>query len=212
MVNYDNINEGISKGNISLVKETVNQLLEEGVEPMKIINDGLMVAMNDVGTRFTNGDMFVPEVMMSAKALHSGMEVLKPLLAVGDYQSKGTVLIGTVRGDLHDIGKNLVAMMLESSGFTVINMGVDITEEKFIEAIKEHQPDILGMSALLTTTMPAMGSTIKAIENAGLRKNVKIIVGGAPVSERFAKEIGADGYSDNAQEAITLCENLMANQ
>ncbi len=211
MVNYDNINEGISKGNISLVKETVNRLLEEGVEPMTIINDGLMVAMNDVGVRFTNGDMFVPEVMMSAKALHSGMEVLKPLLAAGDYVSKGKILIGTVRGDLHDIGKNLVAMMLESNGFTVINMGVDITEEKFVEAIKEHQPDILGMSALLTTTMPAMESTIKAITDAGLRDKVKIIVGGAPVSDKFAKEIGADGYSDNAQEAITLCESLMAS-
>ncbi len=210
MINYDNINEGISKGNISLVKETVSQLLEEGVKPMTIINDGLMVAMNDVGVRFTNGDMFVPEVMMSAKALHSGMELLKPLLAADDYTPKGKILIGTVRGDLHDIGKNLVAMMLESSGFTVINMGVDIPESKFIEAIKEHQPDILGMSALLTTTMPAMESTIKAITDAGLREQVKIIVGGAPVSEKFAQEIGADGYSDNAQEAITLCESLMS--
>lgn len=210
MINYDNINEGISKGNISLVKEAVNQLLEEGVKPMTIINDGLMVAMNDVGVRFTNGDMFVPEVMMSAKALHSGMEMLKPLLAADDYTPKGKIIIGTVRGDLHDIGKNLVAMMLESSGFTVINMGVDIPESAFIEAIKEHQPDILGMSALLTTTMPAMESTIKAIIDAGLREQVKIIVGGAPVSEKFAREIGADGYSDNAQEAITLCENLMS--
>ncbi len=210
MINYDNINEGISKGNISLVKETVSQLLEEGVKPMTIINDGLMVAMNDVGVRFTNGDMFVPEVMMSAKALHSGMELLKPLLAADDYTPKGKILIGTVRGDLHDIGKNLVAMMLESSGLTVINMGVDIPESKFIEAIKEHQPDILGMSALLTTTMPAMESTIKAITDAGLREQVKIIVGGAPVSEKFAQEIGADGYSDNAQEAITLCESLMS--
>lgn len=210
MVNFDKINEGISKGNISLVKEGVNQLLEEGVKPLDIINNGLMVAMNEVGVRFKNGDMFVPEVMMSAKALHSGLEIVKPLLSAGDNISKGKILIGTVRGDLHDIGKNLVAMMLESSGFTVINMGVDISEASFIEAIKQHQPDILGMSALLTTTMPAMESTIKAIEQAGLRNSVKIIIGGAPVSQKFADEIKADGYSDNAQDAVILCEKLLA--
>lgn len=210
MVNFDKINEGISKGNISLVKEGVNQLLEEGVKPLDIINNGLMVAMNEVGVRFKNGDMFVPEVMMSAKALHSGLEIVKPLLSAGDNISKGKILIGTVRGDLHDIGKNLVAMMLESSGFTVVNMGVDISEASFIEAIKQHQPDILGMSALLTTTMPAMESTIKAIEQAGLRNSVKIIIGGAPVSQKFADEIKADGYSDNAQDAVTLCEKLLA--
>jgi 5-methyltetrahydrofolate--homocysteine methyltransferase len=210
MVNFDKINEGISKGNISLVKEGVNQLLEEGVKPLDIINNGLMVAMNEVGVRFKNGDMFVPEVMMSAKALHSGLEIVKPLLSAGDNISKGKILIGTVRGDLHDIGKNLVAMMLESSGFTVINMGVDISEASFIEAIKQHQPDILGMSALLTTTMPAMESTIKAIEQAGLRNSVKIIIGGAPVSQKFANEIKADGYSDNAQDAVILCEKLLA--
>ncbi|MGI5824637.1 MAG: cobalamin B12-binding domain-containing protein [Bacillota bacterium] len=210
MVNFDSINEGISKGNISLVKEGVTKLLEEGIKPLEIINDGLMVAMNDVGIRFKNGDMFVPEVMMSAKALHSGLEIVKPLLSANDDISKGKILIGTVRGDLHDIGKNLVAMMLESSGFTVINMGVDISEAKFIEAINEHNPDILGMSALLTTTMPAMESTIKAIEEAGLRNKVKIIIGGAPVSHKFANEIGADGYSDDAQEAISLCEKLLA--
>lgn len=211
MKDFDRIKEGISKGNVSLIKETVTALVEEGIAPLTIINDGLMVAMNEVGVRFKNGDMFVPEVMMSAKALSAGLEIVKPLLSTEDDISKGKVIIGTVKGDLHDIGKNLVAMMLESSGFTVINMGVDISEEKFIEAIKEHQPDILGMSALLTTTMPAMESTIQAIQQAGLRDQVKIIVGGAPVSQKFAQEIGADGYSGDAQEAITLCESLLAS-
>ena len=209
-MNFDKINEGISKGNVSLVKEGVNELLATDIKPMDIIDKGLMVAMNEVGVRFKNGDMFVPEVMMSAKALHSGLEIVKPLLSVGENISKGTILIGTVRGDLHDIGKNLVAMMLESSGFNVINMGVDISEEKFIEAIKEHKPDIVGMSALLTTTMPAMESTIKAITDAGLRDQVKIIIGGAPVNVKFADEIKADGYSDDAQEAVTLCETLLS--
>ena len=211
MKDFDRIKEGISKGNVSLIKETVTALVEEGIAPLTIINDGLMVAMNEVGVRFKNGDMFVPEVMMSAKALSAGLEIVKPLLSTEDDISKGKVLIGTVKGDLHDIGKNLVAMMLESSGFTVVNMGVDISEEKFIEAIKEYQPDILGMSALLTTTMPAMESTIQAIQQAGLRDQVKIIVGGAPVSQKFAQEIGADGYSGDAQEAITLCESLLAS-
>ena len=209
-MNFDKINEGISKGNVSLVKEGVNELLATDIKPMDIIDKGLMVAMNEVGVRFKNGDMFVPEVMMSAKALHSGLEIVKPLLSVGENISKGTILIGTVRGDLHDIGKNLVAMMLESSGFNVINMGVDISEEKFIEAIQEHKPDIVGMSALLTTTMPAMESTIKAITDAGLRDQVKIIIGGAPVNAKFAEEIKADGYSDDAQEAVTLCEKLLS--
>ena len=209
-MNFDKINEGISKGNVSLVKEGVNELLATDIKPMDIIDKGLMVAMNKVGVRFKNGDMFVPEVMMSAKALHSGLEIVKPLLSVWENISKGTILIGTVRGDLHDIGKNLVAMMLESSGFNVINMGVDISEEKFIEAIKEHKPDIVGMSALLTTTMPAMESTIKAITDAGLRDQVKIIIGGAPVNVKFADEIKADGYSDDAQEAVTLCETLLS--
>lgn len=209
-MNFDKINEGISKGNVSLVKEGVNELLATDIKPMDIIDKGLMVAMNEVGVRFKNGDMFVPEVMMSAKALHCGLEIVKPLLSVGENISKGTILIGTVRGDLHDIGKNLVAMMLESSGFNVINMGVDISEEKFIEAIKVHKPDIVGMSALLTTTMPAMESTIKAITDAGLRDQVKIIIGGAPVNVKFADEIKADGYSDDAQEAVTLCETLLS--
>ena len=211
MKDFNRIQEGISKGNVSLIKETVTALVEEGIAPLTIINDGLMIAMNEVGLRFKNGDMFVPEVMMSAKALSAGLELVKPLLSTEDNISKGKVLIGTVRGDLHDIGKNLVAMMLESSGFTVINMGVDISEEKFIEAVKEHQPDILGMSALLTTTMPAMETTIQAIQQAGLREQVKIIVGGTPVSQKFAQEIGADGYSGDAQEAIALCESLLAS-
>ena len=210
MVNYDNINEGISKGNISLVKETVNQLLEEGVEPMTIINDGLMVAMNDVGMRFTNGDMFVPEVMMSAKALHSGMEVLKPLLAAGDYASKGKILIGTVRGDLHDIGKNLVASMLEGCGFEVINLGVDVGSEKFIEAVKENKADILCLSALLTTTMNYMKEVIDALQAAGMRDEVKVMVGGAPVTNAFAQQVGADGYSEDASEAVAVARKLVS--
>ncbi len=187
----------------------VQKALDEGLSAKEILEDGLIVGMNEVGVRFKRGDMFVPEVLMSAETMHTGLEVLRPILAENKVQMMGKVMLGTVKGDLHDIGKNLVGMMCEGAGFEVINLGFNVDPEVFVEAIKEHKPDIVGMSALLTTTMRAMGYTIKAIEEAGLRDSVKVIVGGAPVDQAFSERIGADGYGANAPGAADLCKQLV---
>jgi len=187
----------------------VRKALDEGLSPKEILENGLIVGMNEVGVRFRRGDMFVPEVLMSAEAMQMGLDVLRPMLAESNVQMMGKVMLGTVKGDLHDIGKNLVGMMCEGAGFEVINLGFNVDPEVFVEAIKEHKPDIVGMSALLTTTMRAMGYTIKAIEEAGLRDSVKIIVGGAPVDQAFSERIGADGYGANAPGAADLCKQLV---
>ncbi len=168
------------------------------------INQGLMPGMDHVGVEFRAGNMFVPEVLRSAKAMQGSMDLLKPLLVAAHAKMAGKVLLGTVKGDLHDIGKNLVGMMCEGAGFEVIDLGKDVSPEEFVEAVKEHEPDIVGMSALLTTTMRAMESTIKALEEAGLRDKVRIMVGGAPVTQAFAEQIGADGYASNASSAAEL--------
>ena len=169
----------------------------------------MIVAMSEIGQRFQNGKAFVPQLLMAGRAMKSGLELLKPLMAGSASISAGKVVIGTVKGDLHDIGKNLVASMLEGCGFEVINVGIDVPSEKFVEALKETNADILCMSALLTTTMTYMKDVIEAIKAAGLRDKVKIMVGGAPVSQNFADEIGADGYSDNANSAVALAKRLM---
>jgi 5-methyltetrahydrofolate--homocysteine methyltransferase len=187
----------------------VQKALDEGLSAKEILEDGLIVGMNEVGVRFKRGDMFVPEVLMSAETMHTGLEVLRPILAENKVQMMGKVMLGTVKGDLHDIGKNLVGMMCEGAGFEVINLGFNVDPEVFVEAIKEHKPDIVGMSALLTTTMRAMGYTIKALEEAGLRDSVKVIVGGAPVDQAFSERIGADGYGANAPGAADLCKQLV---
>jgi 5-methyltetrahydrofolate--homocysteine methyltransferase len=179
------------------------------LEAKTILDDGMIVGMNEVGARFRRGDMFVPEVLMSADAMSEGLKLLRPELAKSDVKMLGTVVLGTVKGDLHDIGKNLVGMMCEGAGFQVVNLGFDVPPEAFIEAIKEHQPDLVGMSALLTTTMRAMGQTIKAIEEAGLRDKVKIMVGGAPVDQDFSDRIGSDGYGSNAVAASDLAKQLV---
>ncbi len=189
--------EGDSEKTVKLVQKG----LDQGMVPKTILDDGMVVGMNEVGARFKRGDMFVPEVLMSAEAMQSGLEILRPELAATGTKMIGKIIVGTVKGDLHDIGKNLVGMMCEGAGFEVIDLGFNVPPEKFLEAIKEHQPEIVGMSALLTTTMRAMGYTIKAIEEAGLRDNVKIMVGGAPVDAAFAERIGADGYGSNAVAA-----------
>ena len=178
------------------------------MNPLEIISNGLIAGMNVVGVQFKSGEMFVPEVLMSAKSMAAGIEIVKPLIADKDMPSMGKVLIGTVKGDLHDIGKNLVAMMLESGGFTVINLGIDIAPEKFVAAFKEHQPDIIAMSALLTTTMMHMKDTIELIKEEGFK--VKCIIGGAPISQEFADTIGADGYSPDAASAVDLCRKLLS--
>jgi 5-methyltetrahydrofolate--homocysteine methyltransferase len=206
---FERLSTAILEGNEERIPKLVQKGLDEGLGPKDILDNGLIVGMNEVGARFKRGDMFVPEVLMSAKAMQAGLELLRPHLVASGAKLMGTIVIGTVKGDLHDIGKNLVGMMCEGAGFEVIDLGFNVAPEKFVEAIKKHQPDIVGMSALLTTTMRAMGYTIKAIEEAGLRNEVKIMVGGAPVDAEFAERIGADGYGSNAPTASELAKRLV---
>ncbi|MEA3361332.1 MAG: corrinoid protein [Thermodesulfobacteriota bacterium] len=191
------------------VLELVRNALKEGVAAKEILNQGLIAGMDIVGEKMENEDMFIPEVLMAAKAMSSAIEILKPLLAEEDISAMGKVIIGTVKGDLHDIGKNLVAMMVESAGFEVYDLGADILPDKFINEIKDKDADILCMSALLTTTMPMMKNTIDALKESGLRGQVKIMVGGAPVTKKFADEIGADGYAPDAGSAVKLAKALL---
>ena len=207
---YADLAQNVIEGAESEVRKQVEALLAQGVDPKEIINLGLIAGMGVVGTRFKAGDMYVPEVLMSARAMSAGIEIVRPLIAETDMPSFGKVLLGTVKGDLHDIGKNLVGMLLESSGFTVINLGVDISPEQFVQAVKEHNPDIVALSALLTTTMTAMKETIEILEEEGLKDKLKIIVGGAPVSQEFANEIGADGYAPDAGSAADLCKKMLS--
>jgi 5-methyltetrahydrofolate--homocysteine methyltransferase len=191
------------------VAALVQQALDQGMAPGEILQGGLIAGMDEVGKDFKAGDLFVPEVLIAARAMHAGMDVLRPLLAESEIPSAGKYLIGTVEGDLHDIGKNLVRMMLEGGGFETVDLGKDVNPEAFVAAVREHQPELLGLSALLTTTMPAMKTTIEALEEAGLRDSVKIMVGGAPVTEAFAEEIGADAYAPDAAAAVDIARSLM---
>jgi 5-methyltetrahydrofolate--homocysteine methyltransferase len=191
------------------VLELVQSALDQGVAAKEILNDGLIAGMDIVGEKMENEDMFIPEVLMAAKAMGAAVNILKPLLAATDMKARGKVVIGTVRGDLHDIGKNLVAMMLESAGFEVHNLGVDISADKFIEEISVNNAEILCISALLTTTMPMMKETIDQVLEKGLRDKVKILVGGAPVTQNFADKIGADGYAPDAGSAVKLAKALL---
>lgn len=210
MSDLSKLADAVFKGNFAGVKDITQELIQDGVDPLVIINEGLIGGMNIVAPKFKSGEMFVPEVMMSAKALHNGLDLVKPLIADTDIPSAGTVVMGTVAGDLHDIGKNLVTMILESGGFKVVDIGVNVAPEGFVEAIKKYNPQIVGLSALLTTTMKAMEQTIVAIQDAGLRDKVKIVVGGAPISQEFADEIGADGYGADAMSAQELCLKYLA--
>ncbi len=206
---YERLSTAVLEANEEIILKLVQKGLDEGLGPKDILDNGLIVGMNEVGARFKRGDMFVPEVLMSAKGMQAGLGILRPHLVASGAKLMGTIVIGTVKGDLHDIGKNLVGMMCEGAGFEVIDLGFNVAPEKFVEAIKKHQPNIVGMSALLTTTMRAMGYTIKAIEEAGLRNEVKIMVGGAPVDAEFAERIGADGYGSNAPTASELAKRLV---
>lgn len=210
MSDFNSLADLVINGNFMGAKDLTKAMIDKGVDPLEIINQGLMAGMNVVGVRFKAGDMFVPEVMMSAKAMSMGIEILKPYMADRDMPSAGKVLIGTVKGDLHDIGKKLVVMMLESAGFDIIDLGVDIDPAAFVNAVKEHKPQVVGLSALLTTTMVAMRDTIEILKEEGLRDTVKIIIGGAPISQSFADEIGADGYAPDAAAATDLCRGLIA--
>jgi 5-methyltetrahydrofolate--homocysteine methyltransferase len=209
VASYEELASAVISGKEAKVKDITETLLDAGADPLEIIDQGLIAGMNVVGMRFKDGEMYVPEVLMAARSMNAGMELVKPHVTGADLTSPGKIIIGTVRGDLHDIGKNLVAMMMESAGFTVINLGVDIAPEVFLQAFKEHKPNIVAMSALLTTTMLSMKETIEVFEEEGLRDKVKIIVGGAPVSLDFAEEIGADGYAPDAASASDLCKQLI---
>jgi 5-methyltetrahydrofolate--homocysteine methyltransferase len=190
------------------VSSLVQQALDQGITPEEILSGGLIAGMDEVGRDFKAGELFVPEVLIAARAMHAGMAVLRPLLAESDIPSAGKYVIGTVKGDLHDIGKNLVRMMLEGAGFETVDLGTDVSAEGFVTAVREHQPKLLGMSALLTTTMVHMKATIEALEEAGLRALVKVMVGGAPVTAAFAEEIGADAYAPDAATAVDVAREL----
>lgn len=209
MADFEALAGAIIECNAAKSGELTQQLVDDGVKPSEIINKGLISGMNVVGDRFKKGDMYVPEVMMAAKAMHAGMNIVKPLLVEGESSSTGKVIMGTVAGDLHDIGKNLVGMMMESGGMEVVDLGVDVTAEKFAQEVREHKPQVLGLSALLTTTMLAMKDTIEVLKEEGLRDSVKVIVGGAPVTQDFADEIGADGWAPDAASAKDLALKLV---
>ncbi len=209
MADLERLADAVIKGDQETAVDLTKKAVDEGVKPLNIVNQGLIAGMNVVGKRFKAGDMFVPEVLMSAKAMKSGMEIVQPLLVEGEMEAAGKVMLGTVAGDLHDIGKNLVGMMMESGGLELINLGTDIKPEEFAEAVRKHNPNVLGMSALLTTTMLAMKDTIEVLEEEGLRDNLKIIVGGAPVTQDFADEIGADGWAPDAASAKDLVFELI---
>lgn len=209
MATYEQLAQEVLKGKRKLVIASTNELLQAGEAPLDIINKGLIVGMSEVGVLFQQSKMFIPEVLMSAKAMQEGIDIVTPLIKAGDMKSNGTVIMATVQGDLHDIGQNLVGIMLESNGFTVINAGKDVSPEKLVELVKEHKPDILGMSAMLTTTMLHMKDTIELLKEEGLRDQVKVIIGGAPVSTDFSTEITADGFAPDALSAVGLCKRLL---
>ncbi len=209
MAKLEQIGTEVIKGNQQEVEKLVHEAVEGEMAPKEIINDGLIKGMDVVGQKFKNGDMFVPEVLMSAKAMKAGMNIVKPLLLDSDINQAGKVILGTVSGDLHDIGKNLVGMLMESSGLKVIDLGVDLETEDFVKAIKENEPDLVGMSALLTTTMIEMRNVIEVLQEEGLRDSLKVIVGGAPVTQDFANKIGADGWAPDAASAKDLAVELI---
>jgi 5-methyltetrahydrofolate--homocysteine methyltransferase len=202
------LHRAILTGDAKTAKEVTQAALAEGIAPLTLVQDTMMPAMDEVGKKFEANEYFVPELLLAARAMKSSLELIRPLLAAGGVEPTGRVAIGTVKGDLHDIGKNLVAAMLEGGGFEVIDLGVNVDPAKFVRAVKEKGAQIVALSALLTTTMPAMKTTIEALKQAGLREQVKVMVGGAPVTENYAKEIGADGYSKNAAGAVELARGL----
>lgn len=210
MADFQAIADSLIKGQAPQVKELVQNAVNEGCTPEEILTKGLIAGMSVVGERFKKNEVYVPEVLIAARAMHAGMDVIKPLLAETGVKPKGIFAIGTVKGDLHDIGKNLVMMMMEGAGYSVIDLGVDVTPEKFVDAVRQGA-QIVGMSALLTTTMPSMKTTIDAIAAAGVRDNVSIIVGGAPLTQAYADEIGADGYAPDAASAVDTANKLIGS-
>ncbi|MCX6028070.1 MAG: corrinoid protein [Chloroflexi bacterium] len=206
---YGQLSVAVLGGSLKEIKKLTQMALDGGASAQQVLDLGLLPGMDEVGKRFKVGAMFIPEVLLSAKTMTAAMELLKPLLAQTEGGGRGTVVIGTVQGDLHNIGKNLVAMMLEGAGFTVVDLGIDVKPQAFLDAVKQHKPKLLGMSALLTTTMPRMGETIHALEEAGVRGQVKVMVGGAPVTQEFVTKIRADAYAANAGTAVEVAKALV---
>ena len=202
--------EAVVSGNAKATQAITQQALADGVDPLKLVNEYMVPAMDEVGRRFEANEYFVPELLISARAMKAALELIRPLLVARGDKPVGRVAIGTVKGDLHDIGKNLVASLLEGGGFEVIDLGVNVSPEKFIATVNEKQANIVAMSALLTTTMPSMKTTIDALKQAGVREKVKVLIGGAPITQKYADEIGADGYSENAVGAVALAKKAVA--
>jgi len=209
MVDLKELSEVLFRGDVSRVKEITQSALQEKVDPKEILEQGLIKGMKIVGIKFKNNEIFLPEVLLASRAMYGGMELLQPELIKSGVKAVGKVIIGTTKGDLHDIGKNLVAMMLKGGGFEVIDLGIDVSPEKFLKASQEHQPDIVGISALLTTTMSSMMDVITVLKRAGLKDRVKVMVGGASVTQEFADEIGADVYAANAASAVDKARELV---
>ena len=210
MDHLDKVYEAILDGDMQAAEESVQAALNEDIPPADILQKGMISAMQEVGSLFEEGECFVPEMLIAARAMKAGLEILKPLLIDFGVEPVGKVVLGTVQGDMHDIGKNLVSMMLEGAGFEIEDLGTDVAPEKFVEAAGNDDVDIIGLSALLTTTIKSMERTIKAIEEAGLRDNVKVMVGGAPVTEAYANHIGADGFAEDASQAVAVANGLLA--
>jgi 5-methyltetrahydrofolate--homocysteine methyltransferase len=197
----EDIRKSVIEGDLNATQDLVHKALAEALPPEKILTDGLISAMSEVGRLFEAGEFYVPEMLVSARAMKGGLAILRPELAAANIQAVGKAVIGTVQGDLHDIGKNLVGMMLEGAGFEIKDLGVNVSPEAYVQAVKDHAPDFIGCSALLTTTMPRMKDIVLALQSAGLRDKVKVMVGGAPVTEQYAREIGADVYAPDAAAA-----------
>ncbi len=210
--NIENIKAAVVGGEVKNIEHLVNAAINAGINLNTIINNSMISAMNIVGRRFADNEIYIPEMLASAVTMKKGLALIKPLLKPEEIEENGTIVMCTVKGDLHDIGKNLVVMMLEGAGYDVIDLGVDLSVEKMIQQVKEIKPDILGLSALLTTTMPEIENVIEALKENGLRKSVKVMVGGAPVDTRFAEEIGADGYGKDAAEAVKQARMLIAQE
>jgi 5-methyltetrahydrofolate--homocysteine methyltransferase len=208
-MSLETIYEAVLKGDAKQTEAEVAAAMEANIPPGDILHKACIPAMGEVGRLFEEGEKFVPEMLISARAMQAGMNLLKPHLAEADISALGKVVIGTVAGDLHDIGKNLVGMMLEGSGFEVIDLSTDVSPQSFVDAVKEHAPQMIGMSALLTTTMPSMGATIEALKEAGLRDQVKVMIGGAPITQDFAEKIGADGFAPDASSAARTAKELL---
>jgi 5-methyltetrahydrofolate--homocysteine methyltransferase len=206
----DDLKQKVIDGDAPATQALVKQALAAGLPAEKILNEGLIAAMTEVGRLFEAGEYFVPEMLVAARAMKGGLSLLRPALAAANVHAIGKVVLGTVQGDLHDIGKNLVAIMMEGAGFEVIDLGTDVAPQKFVAAVKEHQPHLVGLSALLTTTMPKMKDTVRALSDAGLRDGVRVMIGGAPVTDKYAQEIGADIYAPDASAAATRARQAIA--